>query len=52
MNHLERLALNAWRGQEWALFTVCPGCGRFAYCRGRTRALVRCLPCHDLGDQR
>jgi hypothetical protein len=50
MNSLERAAVIAWQGSgSWALFTTCTGCGRFTYCRGKTRARVLCLPCFDLG---
>jgi ribosomal protein S27E len=47
MYELERQALAHWRSQPWALFTICPGCDRPAYCYGRTRERVRCLPCFD-----
>jgi hypothetical protein len=46
---LERRAIAAWQVQPWGLHTTCTGCGRFTYCRGKTRARVLCLPCFDLG---
>jgi hypothetical protein len=50
MHQLEKAAIMAWRRSGmWALFTVCTGCGRFTYCRGRTRDRVKCLACFDLG---
>lgn len=48
-SQLERQAITAWRIQPWGLHTECTACGRFTYCRGKTRARVKCLPCFDLG---
>jgi formylmethanofuran dehydrogenase subunit E len=48
---LELAALVAWKswGSEWAMSTICSGCGEMKFCRGKRRAKMLCLDCHDQG---